>query len=54
MNFYLDKNKLTGITVFCSKDNKEQAQKDANDIKKYVSDRGYNAKVRVEVFEKQD
>lgn len=54
MNFYLDKNMLTGITVFCSKENKDQAQKDANDIKKYVSDRGYNAEVRVEVFEKLD
>jgi hypothetical protein len=54
MNFYLYKNMLTGITVFSSKKNKDQAQKDANDIKKYVSDRGYNANVRVEVFEKLD
>lgn len=54
LNYYFDKNLLTGVTVICSKDNKDQAQKDANDIKKYVSDRGYNAKVRVEVFEKRD
>ena len=32
----------------------DQAQKGSNDIKKYVSDRGYNANVRVEVFEKLD
>ena len=54
IEYYLDKSLLTGITVICSKDNKDQAQKDAYDIKKYVSDRGYNAKVRVEVFEKRD
>lgn len=54
IEYYLDKRLLTGITVFCSENNKGQAQKDANDIKKYVSDRGYNVKVRVEVFEKLD
>lgn len=47
---YLDKKLLTGITVFCSEDNKDQAQKDADDIKKYISERGYHADVRVEAF----
>lgn len=51
VNWNLDKTKLTGITVFCSNDNKGQAQRDAEDIKKYISERGYKAKVRVEVFE---
>ena len=51
MNFYLDKNMLTGITVFCSNDNKDQAQRDADDIRKYILERGYMAKVSVEVFE---
>ena len=51
MNYYLDKNMLTGITVFCSHETLENAQKDAEDIADYISERGYNAKVRVEVFE---
>ena len=50
MNFYLDKTKLTGITVFCSDDNKDQAQRDADDIRKYISERGYKAKVIVEIL----
>ncbi len=50
MNFYLDKTKLTGITVFCSNDNKDQAQRDADDIRKYISKRGYKAKVIVEIL----
>ena len=50
MNFYLDKTKLTGITVFCSNDNKDQAQRDADDIRKYISERGYKAKVIVEIL----
>ncbi len=50
INFYLDKTKLTGITVFCSNDNKDQAQRDADDIRKYISKRGYKAKVIVEIL----
>ena len=52
IEYYLDKRLLTGITVFCSEDNKGQAQEDANDIEKYILERDYNAKVRVKVFEK--
>lgn len=52
IEYYLDKRLLTGITVFCSEENQGQAQKDANDIEKYLMERDYNAKVRVEVFEK--
>lgn len=47
---YLDKQLLTGITVFCSKDYKDRAQKEADDIKRYILKRGYNAEVRVEII----
>ena len=50
MNFYLDKNMLTGITVFCSIDNMDQAQRDSDNIRKYISERGYKSKVIVEVL----
>jgi len=50
VEYYLDKKYLTGITVFCTPDTKYNAQKDANDIKKYIHDRGYKAEVKVEVF----
>ena len=49
--FYLDKKFLTGITVFCTQDALEKAQADANEIKEYISKRGYSTKVRVETFE---
>lgn len=52
IEYYLDKRLLTGITVFCSEENQGQAQKDANDIEKYLMERNYNANVRVEVFER--
>ena len=50
VHFFLEKTKLTGITVFCSNDNKDQAQRDADDIRKYISERGYKAKVIVEIL----
>lgn len=49
--FYLDKIFLTGITVFCTPDALDKAYDDANEIKEYISKRGYSAKVMVEVFE---
>ena len=51
VEFYLDKSKLTGITVFCFPDTIDNAQKDADFISDYISERGYNAKVRVEAYE---
>lgn len=50
--YYLDKTTLTGITVFCSSDTLDIAQEKADTIFKYISDRGYNAKVIVERFGK--
>ena len=41
---------MSPITVFCSNDNKDQAQRDADDIRKYISERGYKAKVIVEIL----
>ena len=50
VEYYLDKRCLTGITVFCTNGNLEAAQCDASEIEHYISERGYNANVRVEVF----
>lgn len=50
VEYYLDKKHLTGITVICSPDTKGRAQKDADGIADYISGRGFNAKVKVEVF----
>ena len=52
VEYYLDKTTLTGITVFCSSDTLDIAQANADAICKYISDRGYNAKVLVERFDK--
>lgn len=51
VEYYLDKKYLTGITVFCTPDTKDNAQKDAEDIRNYIHDRGYKSEVKVEVFE---
>ena len=51
MEFYLDKSTLTGITVFCSTDTLDKAKVEEKTITHYISERGYNANVRVEVFE---
>ena len=51
VEYYLDKEKLTGITVICSPDTIDKAKKDADDIRYYINDRGYKAEVKVEIFE---
>lgn len=43
---------MTGITVVCSPETKGGAQKDADDISNYISERNYKATVRVEVYGK--
>lgn len=50
LEYYLDKQLLTGITVFYSDGHKDEAPNDADDIQKYIKARGYHAKVRIEVF----
>lgn len=50
VEYYLDKKYLTGITVFCTPDTKDNAQKGVEDIRNYIHDRGYKAEVKVEVF----
>jgi len=49
--YFLEKKLLTGITVFCAPDALDKAYDDSNEIKEYISKRGYSAKVMVEVFE---
>ena len=51
VEYFLDKTKLTGITVFCSSSTYDKAQKDADAISRYISERDFDTKVRVEVFE---
>ena len=51
MEFYLDKSTLTGITVFCTTGTQDKAKVDAESIAYYITERGYNIDVRVEVFE---
>ena len=51
VEYYLDKAKLTGITVICSPDTIDEARQDTEGIRKYIYDRGYKADVKVEVFE---
>lgn len=48
---YLDKKYLTGITILCLPDTANKAQKDADDIRKYIHERSYNADVKIEIFE---
>lgn len=52
VEYFLDKTELTGITVFCTNGNLKAAQNDASEIECYISERGYNADVRVELFGK--
>lgn len=52
VEYYLDKTTLTGITVFCSSDTFNEAQKNAETILEYISDKGYKAKVLVERYDK--
>lgn len=51
VEYYLDKSFLTGITVFCTSDIMDKAREDADEINNYISERGYKADVRVELFE---
>ena len=48
---YLDKLFLTGITVFYKNGGLAEAQKDADEIRSYISERKYKTKVKVELFE---
>jgi len=47
---YIDKKKLTGITIFCTSGTIDKAHEDAREISDYISVRGYNTKVKIEVF----
>ncbi len=51
IKYYLEKSFLTGITVFCTSDTMDNAKEDASEIIDYISDRGYNAEVRIEIYE---
>lgn len=51
MEYYFDKSFLKGVTVFCTTDTLDKAEVDAESISNYISERGYYADVRVEVFE---
>lgn len=51
VNFYLDKKLLTGITVFYKNGGFAEALGDADEIGKYILERGYKAKINVELFE---
>lgn len=51
MEYYLDKSTLTGITVYCTTDTMDKAKADATSLTHYITERGFNAEVRVEVFE---
>ena len=50
VEYYLDKSFLTGITVFCTSESSDKAREDADDIYNYISERGYKADVKVEIF----
>ena len=50
VKYFLDKEKLKGITIFCTYDTMAKAREDAGEIRKYISERGYNAKVNVRIF----
>lgn len=52
INYYMDKTVLTGITVICSPETIDNAQKDVEEISSYISERNYNAIVRIEIFDK--
>lgn len=51
VEYHLDKSFLTGITVFCTSESYDKARDDADEIYNYISERGYKADVRVEIFE---
>lgn len=51
VEYYLDNSFLTGITVFCTSETLDKAREDADEIYNYISERGYKADVRVEIYE---
>lgn len=51
VEYYLDKSFLTGVTVFCTSDTLDKAREDADEINRFISERGYKADVRVEIYE---
>lgn len=51
VKYYLDKHFLTGITVFYKNGGLAEAQKDADEIRSYISERKYKTKLKVELFE---
>ena len=50
IEYYLDKQFLTGVTVFYTNGCLYEAQNDADNIQKYISEREYNARVKIEAF----
>ena len=50
VEYYLDKSFLTGITVFCSSVTFDKARRDADEITDFISERGFNADVKVGLF----
>ena len=50
VEYCLEKRLLTGVTIFCTNGCMDEAQKDSADIYEYITERGYNAKVRVETY----
>ena len=50
IEYYLDKQLLTGITVFYLDGGFEKAQSIADDIKIYIEKRGYKTNVKIEAF----
>lgn len=51
VEYYLDKSFLTEVTVFCTSDTLDKAREDADEINRFISERGYKADVRVEIYE---
>ena len=54
VKYYLDKHFLTGITIFYKNGGLAEAQKDADEIRSYISEKGYKADVRTEKFETEN
>lgn len=50
LEYFLDKQLLTGITVFYTHGCMDEVRRDADDIQKYILERGYKAKVEIEAF----
>lgn len=48
--YYIDKSYLTGITVFAMQESFDNARKEKKELTAFLSDKGYSAKVRVEIL----